>query len=141
MYTHHWAYQPSHPAYRTAWPTILHDTHRIIDQIRGSGIVLAGPDGLRAPVLDPDEGIAFNGDATRSLHRDALQLFAPLPATRGHPHRHRAGARQVIADLFDIEPRRRAPLPHRPLHRRVPCQDLGSDPHAGSAQTLMRVRT
>jgi hypothetical protein len=158
MYTHRWAYQPSHPAYREAWPTILHDARRIIDHIHGSGIVLAGPDGLRTPILDPVEGIAFNGDATRSLHGDPFHLLAPLPShPRGIPTATahcttsrrpydlavaavllrcalllpdafavasdgrwdqewahgspawpaaaiRLGARQVIADLFDVEP-------------------------------------
>ncbi len=156
-YTNYWAYQPSHPAYGAAWPAIVQDTRRILDQIRATGIVLAGPDGLRAPVVDLEEGIAFNGDATRSLHGDAFQLFAPLPRhPRGIPtatahcttrrlpydlavaavllrvallvpdafavqsggrweaewacgaHRSlahtRQGARQVIADLFGIEP-------------------------------------
>jgi len=81
-----WAYQPSHPAYRTAWPTIVADTRRIIDHVHATGIVLAGPDGLREPVCDPHEDIAFNGDATRSLHGDPCQLLAPLPRhPRGIP--------------------------------------------------------
>jgi hypothetical protein len=47
MSTHSWAYQPSHPAYRTAWPTILHDTRRIVGHLRQLGIVITGPDGRR----------------------------------------------------------------------------------------------
>jgi hypothetical protein len=31
MHRHVWAYQPSHPAYRRAWPTVVDDTRAIID--------------------------------------------------------------------------------------------------------------
>jgi len=85
-YAHRYAYLPGHPAYRAAWPTIVADTRRIFDHVRTAGIVLAGPDGLREPVCDPHEDIAFNGDATRSLHGDPMQLLAPLPRhPRGIP--------------------------------------------------------
>ena len=36
MTTHSWAYQPGPPVYRTAWPTLLGDTPRIIDHVRGT---------------------------------------------------------------------------------------------------------
>jgi len=86
MSTHAWAYQPSHPAYRTAWPTILTDTRRIIEHVRRLGIVIAGPNGRRAPVLDPDEGLEFNGDATTDLAGGSFVLLAPLPShPRGLP--------------------------------------------------------
>jgi hypothetical protein len=86
MSTHSWAYQPSHPAYRTAWPTILADTRRIIEHVRRLGIVIAGPDGRRAPVLDLAEGIEFNGDATTDLAGGSFVLLAPLPShPRGLP--------------------------------------------------------
>lgn len=82
MTTHSWAYQPSHPAYRTAWPTLLDDTRRIIDHVRGLGIVIAGPDGRRAPLLDLKEAVSFNGDASTDLAGAPFTLLAPLPA---HP--------------------------------------------------------
>ena len=79
MTTHSWAYQPSHPAYRTAWPTIVDDARRIIDHVRRLGIVVAGPDGRSGPILDPASGIEFNGDATTDLAGDPFTLMAPLP--------------------------------------------------------------
>ena len=82
MTTHYWAYQPSHPAYRHGWPTIINDTRLIIDHVRGLSIVIAGPDGHRGPILDPGEVIGFNGDATTDLAGDSFTLLAPLP---GHP--------------------------------------------------------
>ncbi len=82
MSTHSWSYQPSQPAYRTAWPTILHDTRRILAHVRQGGIVIAGADGRRSPVLDIGEGIEFNGDATTHLAGSPFVLLAPLPS---HP--------------------------------------------------------
>jgi hypothetical protein len=83
MYTHYSAYLPSHPHYIQAWPTILDNTRRIIAQVRHAGIVIAGPDGYRRPILDPADGIGFNEDATSDLDGAPFQLLAPLPA---HPH-------------------------------------------------------
>lgn len=86
MYRHHWAYQPSHPDYAHAWPTILADSRRIIEAVRHAGIVIAGPDGYRRPTLDPEEGLALNGDATTDLAGEAFQLIAPLPVLpQGRP--------------------------------------------------------
>jgi len=82
-YTHYWAYLPTHPDYATAWPTILADTHRIIEWAHRAGIVIAGPNGRGRPVLDRERGIEFNGAATRDLDCDSFQLLAPLPAVRG----------------------------------------------------------
>lgn len=79
MTTHSWAYQPSHPAYRTAWPTLLGDARRIIDHVRGLGVVIAGPDGLRTPILDIADVISFNGDASTDLAGQPFTLLAPLP--------------------------------------------------------------
>jgi len=81
-YTHYWAYQPSLPRYAQAWPTILADTRAIINRVRQAGIVIAGPDGHRRPVLDDRDGIAFNGDATTDLDCDTFQLLSPLPTIR-----------------------------------------------------------
>jgi len=78
-YTSYWAYRPSHPAYAQAWPTVLADTRRIIDRVRQAGIVIAGPDGRRRPILDEVDGIAFNGDASTDLDYETFQLLAPLP--------------------------------------------------------------
>ncbi len=79
MTTHSWAYQPSHPAYRKAWPTLLGDTRRIIDHVRSLGIAIAGPDGRRAPLLDIADAVSFNGDASTDLAGGAFTLLAPLP--------------------------------------------------------------
>ncbi len=81
-YTNCWAYQPTHPAYANAWPTILDDTRTIINRVRKAGIVIAGPDGHCRPILDPTDGIGFNGDATSDLDCEAFQLLAPLSAIR-----------------------------------------------------------
>ena len=120
MSTHAWAYQPSHPAYRTAWPTILTDTRRIIEHVRRLGIVIAGPNGRRAPVLDPAEGLEFNGDATTDLAGGSFVLLAPdafAVASNAPWHGEwangsplwpaaaiRHSARRVVADLFDTRP-------------------------------------
>jgi hypothetical protein len=86
MYTHRWAYQPAHPAYHAAWPAILDDTGRILDHVAATGIIVAGPHGCGAPVIDASEGIAFNGDATCGLHGDPFTLLPPMPRhPRGIP--------------------------------------------------------
>ena len=86
MYRHYWAYQPSHPGYAHAWPTILADSRRIIEAVRRAGIVIAGPDGYRRPTLDPGEDFALNGDATTDLDGEAFQLLGPLPVLpQGRP--------------------------------------------------------
>lgn len=79
MTTHSWAYQPSHPAYRTVWPTLLGDARRIIDHVRGLGIVIAGPHGRRTPLLDIADAVSFNGDASTDLAGSPFTLLAPLP--------------------------------------------------------------
>jgi hypothetical protein len=78
-YTHYWSIQRSHPVYSTSWPGIIDDTRRIIDAVRATGIGVAGPHGHGQPILDPAEGIAFNGDA--SIHRDyeTFRLAPPAP--------------------------------------------------------------
>ena len=81
-YAHRYAYLPGDPAWAKAWPQILTDTWTIIDAVRRAGIVIAGPDGYRRPVLDPVEGIGCNGDATSDLDADPFTLLAPLPASR-----------------------------------------------------------
>ena len=82
MYRHHWAYQPSHSDYAHAWPTILADSRRIIERVRHAGIVIAGPDGYRRPLLDATDAVSFNGDASTDLAGDTFTLLAPLP---NHP--------------------------------------------------------
>ena len=79
MYRHHWVYRPGHPDYAHAWPTILADSRRIIEAVRRSGIVIAGPDGYRRPLLDTGQGLALNGDATSDLDGEPFHLSAPLP--------------------------------------------------------------
>jgi hypothetical protein len=76
-YTHYWSVRRADRAYAEAWPRIIDDTRRIIDAVRTIGVVIAGPDGHRRPILDPDEGVAFNGDATTDLDSDAFTLKPP----------------------------------------------------------------
>jgi hypothetical protein len=78
-YTHYWSVQRSHPDYAAAWSRILDDTARIIDAVRGTGVVIAGPDGQQEPILDPADGIAFNGDATTGLDYETFFLPPPAP--------------------------------------------------------------
>lgn len=79
MYRHHWVYRPGHPDYAHAWPVILADSRRMIEAVRRAGIVIAGPDGYRRPLLDTREGLALNGDATSDLAGEPFHLPAPLP--------------------------------------------------------------
>jgi hypothetical protein len=81
-YIHRYAYLPADPAWVRAWPQILTDTRGIIEAVRRAGIVIAGPDGYRRPVLDLNEGIGCNGDATSDLDADPFTLLAPLPTSR-----------------------------------------------------------
>ncbi|MEV4199385.1 hypothetical protein [Micromonospora globbae] len=76
-YTHYWSVPLSHRDYATAWPTLIDDTRRIIGAVRATGVVIAGPDGYRRPVLDPAAGIEFNGDATTDLDYEAFVLQPP----------------------------------------------------------------
>jgi hypothetical protein len=85
-YAHYWSVRRSDPAYATAWPGIIDDTRRIIEAVRGLGVVVAGPDGHRRPVLDPTRGIAFNGDATTGLRYESFVLAPPtLPVQPAKP--------------------------------------------------------
>jgi len=84
MTTHSWAYQPGHPAYHQAWPTMVGDARRIIEYVRRLGIVIAGPDGLGTPVLNQQVGIGFNGDASTDLAGEPFTLLAP-DCPLGHP--------------------------------------------------------
>jgi hypothetical protein len=60
-----------------AWPQILDDTRTIVEQVRRLGVVIAGPDGRRRPVVDRF-GVAFNGDATTDLAGDTFAVMGPL---------------------------------------------------------------
>ena len=81
-YTHHWSIPLAHPDYAKAWPGIIDDTRRIIDAVRATGVVIAGPDGYRRPILDTTQGIAFNGDATTDLDYETFVIAPPVPADR-----------------------------------------------------------
>lgn len=78
-YTHYWSVQRCHPDYAAAWPGIIDDTRHIIAAARDRGIVIAGPEGHARPILDPAEGIAFNGDATAELACETCYLPPPEP--------------------------------------------------------------
>jgi hypothetical protein len=76
-YTHYWSVPPGDPRYATVWPGLVEDIRRIVDAVRGIGVVVAGPDGYRRPVLDVSDGIAFNGDATADLDYETFILASP----------------------------------------------------------------
>jgi hypothetical protein len=76
-YSHYWSVPPGDPRYAAKWPGIVEDTRRIVAAVRDMGVVIAGPDGRRRPVLDPAGGIAFNGDATTDLDYETFALAAP----------------------------------------------------------------
>jgi hypothetical protein len=78
-YTHYWSYQPNSTVYAAAWPRIVRDTTRILGEL-GRIIKLAGPDGTGRPLLEPGEGIAFNG--RRPNDYESLDLVAPGPSRR-----------------------------------------------------------
>ncbi len=75
QYRHLWVYHPIEHCYAAAWPRILADTARILRRTADLGIIICGPDGHGAPVLDTHRGIAFNGDA--SGQAEPLRLSAP----------------------------------------------------------------
>jgi hypothetical protein len=70
-----WAYRPTEHHWAAAWPTILADTARILTRTTDLGIMVGGPHGHGAPILDTHRGIAFNG--TGGDHAQALRLAAP----------------------------------------------------------------
>jgi hypothetical protein len=76
-YTHYWSVPPGDPRYAMRWPGIVEDARRIVDAVRDLGVVIAGPDGHRRPLLHVSEGIAFNGDATTDLDYETFALAAP----------------------------------------------------------------
>jgi hypothetical protein len=76
-YTHYWSLPPGDPRYAMVWPVIVEDTRRIVDAVRDLGVVIAGPDGHRRPVLAVSAGIAFNGDATTDLDYETFAVAAP----------------------------------------------------------------
>ncbi len=108
-YSHYWDALTTHPAYATAWPVIVADTRTIVAAVSAAGILIAGPDGLRAPVMDTT-GIAVNGDAGSSLACAPFILEAPGPSPPV------PGARQLIAGLFGPVPRI---APWRPAPGRI----------------------
>ena len=76
-YTHYWSVPPGDPRYAMVWPGIVEDTRRIVDAVRALGVVIAGPDGHRRPILDVSRGVAFNGDATTDLDYETFALGTP----------------------------------------------------------------
>src|SRR5262249_3584404 len=81
-YSHYWSVPLAHPDYATAWPGIIDDTRRVIDVVRATGVVIAGPHGYRRPVLNVGGGLAFNGAATTDLAWEAFLLRPRVPADR-----------------------------------------------------------
>jgi hypothetical protein len=75
-YAHHFAFDPTGPAYTQAWPRIIADTAVILTAVTKLGIAITGPDSHGAPILDPARHIAFNGGTSA----DPLRLPAPYPA-------------------------------------------------------------
>jgi hypothetical protein len=75
QYRHFWVYRSTEHRYAARWPTILADTARILARTADLGIIICGPDGHGAPVVDTHRGIAFNGDT--SGHTEPLRLSTP----------------------------------------------------------------
>ncbi|GLL03719.1 hypothetical protein [Dactylosporangium matsuzakiense] len=80
QYRHAFTYLPYHPGYAAAWPGLHHDIVRILGHVQAAGVVLTGPDG-GPPFADPDDGIAFNGDARRRLDAATFTLGPPWTPT------------------------------------------------------------
>ena len=76
-YTHYWTLPPGDPRYAMEWPRIVADARRVVSAVRQRGMVIAGPDGYRRPMLDVSAGVAFNGDATTDLDYETFALAAP----------------------------------------------------------------
>jgi hypothetical protein len=118
-YTHRYAYLPADPRWVQAWPQILANTRTIVEHVRRTGVVIAGPDGLRRPVFDPAFGVEFNGDATTDLAGDTFTMMAPLftrrtvsaqaaCATGGKPYDLAVAAvllrcHQLVPDVFVLD--------------------------------------
>jgi hypothetical protein len=118
-YAHRYAYLPADPRWVQAWPQILANTRTIVEHVRRTGVVIAGPDGLRRPVFDPALGVEFNGDATTDLAGDTFTVMAPLVtrptvsaqaacATGGKPYDLAVTAvllrcHQLVPDVFVLD--------------------------------------
>ena len=86
-YTNHWVYlsNPANPAggfTDAQWDTIVRETRRIIAKATAQGIVIAGPNGMGAPIVNA-ERIILNGDANANLdHEDFVLIKAPSEEDR-----------------------------------------------------------
>jgi hypothetical protein len=86
-YTNHWVYlsNPANPAggfTDAQWNTIVRETRRIIAKATAQGIVIAGPNGMGAPIVNA-ERIILNGDANANLeHEDFVLIKAPSEEDR-----------------------------------------------------------
>ncbi|MEU8001573.1 hypothetical protein AB0B66_10470 [Catellatospora sp. NPDC049111] len=67
-----------HSDYAAAWPQIVEDVQRIVDDCAELGIVIAGPDGTGDPQIDIANGICFNGDADTDSSNSPLRIPPPL---------------------------------------------------------------
>jgi hypothetical protein len=78
-HTHHWRYQPNDPAWAAVWPSLIHDTTLIVQEVSRT-VALAGPGRNGPPVIDAMSGIAFNGADDAGC--DSFLLPAPGPQRR-----------------------------------------------------------
>jgi hypothetical protein len=76
-YTHYWTW-PDGPAYRQAWPGLLHDAAAIVTAVTRAGIHLAGPIGTGTPYIQ-HTGIRLNGDLARGEAYEAFIIWPPSP--------------------------------------------------------------
>ncbi|GAA1577218.1 hypothetical protein GCM10009827_118820 [Dactylosporangium maewongense] len=76
-YTHSWRYRPGSADYAAAWPQILTDVTHLLGTLQGDAIDLAGPQGYALPIIDPVDGIAFNGAVPEDY--ECFDLDSPGP--------------------------------------------------------------
>ncbi|HEY4023791.1 MAG TPA: hypothetical protein VGM75_34265 [Pseudonocardiaceae bacterium] len=74
-YTHYYRYAPNHPSFRAGWPQMVEDAQRIIDRVRGAGVVISGLGD--APPVSIDR-IAFDGDGEAELTGESFVITPTL---------------------------------------------------------------
>jgi hypothetical protein len=72
-YTHHFAYDYTHPSFRGAWPQMVSDANRIVMVCQQRGVGVAGWDGVGRPQID-STGIALNGVGDESHESLNIEL-------------------------------------------------------------------
>lgn len=90
-YTHYFAYAPKDETFIAAWPQMVADAQRIVEHVRGSGIIICGWDGTGEPELEVAGRIRLNGTERDDLDHETLGID-PKP-WRAWEHPENAGTR------------------------------------------------